>query len=181
VESPRRQCERVCVPFPPETTGSILKKEGKLVACNDVDGLMTALNINHKTEEWRLFIDSMKSSLKAVLLHNGNVLPSIPVGYAVNMKESYDNIKLLLNCVNYKKCQWQLFGDLKVVAVLLGLQQGYTKFCCFLCEWDSRAKISHYKRRDWPSRQSLEPGTKNVQHLPLVESSKICCKLSTSN
>jgi hypothetical protein len=64
------------------------KKESNLVACNDVDCLMTALNMNHKPEEWRLFIDSLKSSLKAVLLHNGNVLPSIPVGYAVNMKDS---------------------------------------------------------------------------------------------
>jgi hypothetical protein len=134
---------------------------------------MTALNINHKPEEWRLFIDSSKSSLKTVVPHNGNVLPSSPVGYAVNMKESYDNMKLLLNCVNYKKYQWQVCGDLRVVAVLLGLQQGYTKFCCFLCEWDNRANTSHFKRRDWPSRQSLEPGTKNVQHLPLVESSNI--------
>jgi hypothetical protein len=149
------------------------KKEGNLVVCNDVDDLMTALNINHKPEEWRLFIDSSKSSLKAVLLHNGNVLPSIPVDYAVNMKESYDNMKLLLYCVNCKKYQWQLCGDLAVVAVLLGLQQGYTKFCCFLREWDSRAKTSHYKRGDWPSGQLLEPGTKNVQHLPLVESSNI--------
>jgi hypothetical protein len=66
---------------------------------------MTALNINHKPEEWRLFIDWSKSSLKAVLLHNGSVLPSIPVGYAVNMKDSYDNMKLLLNCINYKKYQ----------------------------------------------------------------------------
>jgi hypothetical protein len=146
------------------------KKEGNCVACSDVDGPMTALNINHKSEEWRLFTDPSKSSLKAVLLHNGNVLPSIPVGYAVNMKESYDNMKLLLNCVNYKKYQWQLYGDLKVVAVLLGLQQGCTKFCCFLREWDSRAKTSHYKRRDRPSRQSLERG---IKHLPLVESSNI--------
>jgi hypothetical protein len=86
----------------------LFKKEVNLVACNDVDGLMTALNINHKPEEWRLFIDSTKSSMKAVLLHNGNVLPSIPVSYAVNMKESYDNMKPLLNCLNYKKYQWQL-------------------------------------------------------------------------
>jgi hypothetical protein len=100
-------------------------------------------------------------------------LPSIPVGYAFNMKETYDNMKLLLNCVNYKKYQWQLCGDLKVVAVLLALQQGYKKVCCCLCEWDSREKTSHYKRRDWPSRQSLEPGRNNVQHLPLVESSNI--------
>jgi hypothetical protein len=40
-------------------------------------------------------------------------------------------MKLILNCVNYKKYQWQLCGDLKVVAVLLGLQQGYTTFYSF--------------------------------------------------
>jgi hypothetical protein len=119
------------------------KMEGSLVTCNDVDGLMGALNINHNPEEWRLFIDSSKLSLKAVLLHNGNVLPSIPIGHAVHMNESYDNMKKLLNCINYQKYQWHLCCDLKVVAILLGLQQGYTKFCCFLCEWDSRARTSH--------------------------------------
>jgi hypothetical protein len=36
------------------------KKEGNLIACNDLDGPMTALNITHKPEEWRLFIDSSK-------------------------------------------------------------------------------------------------------------------------
>jgi hypothetical protein len=73
----------------------------------------------------------IESSLKAVLLHNSNVLPSIPVGYAVSMKESRDNMKVLLNCTNYKKYQLQLCGDLKIVSVLLGLQQGYTKFLLF--------------------------------------------------
>ena len=52
--------------------------EGTLVACKDVDGLFEALNKSHRSDEWRLFIDSSKVSLKAVLLHNGNVLPSIP-------------------------------------------------------------------------------------------------------
>jgi hypothetical protein len=70
----------------------------------------------------------LKSSLKAVLLHNGNVLPSIPVGFAVNMKASYDNMKLLLNCVNYKKYHWQLCGDLKVVAVLLDCSRATGSF-----------------------------------------------------
>jgi hypothetical protein len=27
-----------------------------------------------------------------------------------------------------------------VIALLLGFQLGYTKYCCFLCEWDSRDK-----------------------------------------
>lgn len=147
--------------------------ENNLVFCNDINGLLAALNINHKPKEWRLFIDSSTLSLKAVLLHIGNILPSIPIGYAVHMKESYDNMKYLLTCIKYDEHQWQICGDLKVVALLLGLQLGYTKFCCFLCEWDSRAKALHYKRQDWPVRQSLEPGQKNVQHVPLVDSKKI--------
>jgi hypothetical protein len=42
---------------------------------------------------------------------------------------------------------------LKVV-LLLDLQQGCTKFYSFLCECPSRAKSSHYKKRDWPYLQS---------------------------
>ena len=64
-------------------------------------------------------------------------------------------------------------GDFKVIAILLGLQSGYTKYCFFLCGWDSRARDSHYVRKSWPKRQSLTPGFKNVAHEPLIESSKI--------
>ena len=52
-------------------------------------------------------------------------------------------------------------GDLKVVAILLGMQQGYTKYCCFLCEWDSRDRTSHYARKECPLRKNLTPGHKN--------------------
>jgi len=41
------------------------------VFCYDVDGLMNALGIEYDPQEWRLFRDSSKLSLKAVLLHNG--------------------------------------------------------------------------------------------------------------
>ena len=66
--------------------------EGTLVACKDVDGLFKALNMSHCLDEWRLFTDSSKDSLIAVL-HNGNVLPSIPVAHAFGIKESdYSNV-----------------------------------------------------------------------------------------
>lgn len=100
------------------------------------------------------------------------MLPSIPVGYAVNMKETYNNTKLLLHCIIYNKHQWQFCGELEVAATLFGLQQGYMKFCCFLCEWNIRATTSHYKNRNWTSRKALEEG-ENVQHLQLPESSKL--------
>jgi len=56
------------------------KMERGLVACTDIDGLMETLNIKHNPVDWQLFIDSSKMSLKTVLLHSGNTLPSIAVG-----------------------------------------------------------------------------------------------------
>ena len=56
----------------------------------------------------------------------------------------------------------------------MGLQLGYAnKFCCFLCEWDSRVKKNHYIKKEWPKRQSLTPGQKNVVHPSLVNSDTI--------
>ena len=66
----------------------------------------------------------------------------------------------------------KICGDLKVIALLLGLQQGFKKYCCFICEWDSRAQSLHYSRNDWPARKSLEPGIMNVENQPIVETSK---------
>lgn len=43
----------------------------------------------YNPSEWRLFIDSSKESLKAVLLHNTNVYASIPVAYSVILDEDY--------------------------------------------------------------------------------------------
>jgi len=77
--------------------------ERALVACTDIDGLMQTLNINHNPLDWRLFIDLSKMNLKAVLLHNGNTLPSIPVGHSVHNKELYENMKLLMEAINYDK------------------------------------------------------------------------------
>jgi hypothetical protein len=62
------------------------RKEDDLVFCYNVDGLINVLRIKHDPQTRRLFIDSSKLSLKAVLLHNGNQHPSIPVGHAVHMK-----------------------------------------------------------------------------------------------
>ena len=72
-------------------------------ACTYIVGLMKTLNINHSPLDWRLFIDSSKLSLKTFPLHNGNNLPSIPVGHSVHKKESYENMKILMEAVNYSK------------------------------------------------------------------------------
>jgi len=73
-----------------------------------------------------------------------------------------------MDAINYDKSNGK-----SVVTLLLGLQQGFTKYCCFICEWDSRAQSLHYSRKDWPARKYLKPGTMNVENQPLVEPSKI--------
>ena len=143
-------------------------QSGNLVYCNDVCAVMNLLNFEYDSSQWRLFIDSSKASLKGVLLHNGNKRPSIPVAHASKMKESYENMKFLLEKIEYNKYSWKICGDLKVIALLLGMQLGYTKFCCFICEWDSRDKKNHYVRKEWPKRRSLTPGKMNVTNTPLV-------------
>jgi len=67
------------------------KIERGLIACTDIDGLMQTLNINCNPLDWRLFIDSSKLSLKAVLLHNNNNLLSIPFGHSGVVREHEDS------------------------------------------------------------------------------------------
>jgi hypothetical protein len=50
------------------------------------------------------------------------------------MKETHGSMHTLLKCIDYDKFNWKICGDLKVLGLLLGMQQGYTKYCCLLCE-----------------------------------------------
>jgi len=67
-------------------------------------------------------------SLKAVLLHNGNRFPSVPLAHAANMTESYGSMELLLGRIKYEKFKRKLCGDLKVVTLLFGMKLAYTKY-----------------------------------------------------
>ena len=89
--------------------------DGDLCYCCDVDSLMLAAGVKHKATEWRLLIDSPMLVVKAVLLHNGNVYPSIPIGHAVHMKETDGNAEVLLNTIKYTQHNWSICGDLKVI------------------------------------------------------------------
>jgi hypothetical protein len=85
------------------------------------------------------------------------------------MKETYKNQKQLLNKLEYSKYGWDIYSNLKVVSLLMGLQLGYMRYCSFLCEWYSQAKTLQYLKREWPQRKSLKVKEKNVQHPVLVE------------
>jgi hypothetical protein len=43
----------------------------------------------------------------------------------------YDNLKNVLEKVQYSLHEWMICGDFKVLSMLLGQNGGYTKFPCF--------------------------------------------------
>ena len=99
--------------------------ENSLVYCNDVKGLIEALGVTYRPQEWRLFIDSSTRSLKAVLLNIGNKIASVPIGYSVQLKENYETMNLLVKSIKYTDHNWLICADLKVrhiffyIAILL--------------------------------------------------------------
>ena len=51
---------------------------GNFVYCQDIQGLLEHMGVEeYVPDEWRLFVDSNKRSLKCVLLHNGNDYASV--------------------------------------------------------------------------------------------------------
>ena len=84
---------------------SFFDMENKLCYCTNIPDLFTSLGLPHNPSDWRLFIDSSKRSLKDVLLHKENKYPSIPIAHYVHLKESYDNMELLLEAIKYSEYQ----------------------------------------------------------------------------
>ncbi|GFG35278.1 hypothetical protein Cfor_11606 [Coptotermes formosanus] len=66
-----------------------------------------------------------------------------------------------------------VFGDLKVLCMLLEQQQGYTKFSCYICEWDSRVQDKYWTQRQWTQGARLIPGSKNILRKSLADPEKI--------
>jgi hypothetical protein len=66
-----------------------------------------------------------------------------------------------------------MFGDLKVLCMILGQQAVYTKHPCFMYEWNSRARSQQWEQKHWTKRTSVEPGSKNILRKSLVDRKKI--------
>lgn len=58
-----------------------LDEEASLIYCTNINSLIVAMGLAYNPTEWRLFVDSSSRSLKAVLLHNGNKVASVPIGH----------------------------------------------------------------------------------------------------
>ena len=62
----------------------------------------------------------------------GIVFPLSLLNIQVQIKETQNSMDYLLSSVNYQEHKWLIWGDLKVVRLVRGLQDGYTNYPCFL-------------------------------------------------
>ena len=141
--------------------------------CNDIPALFETIGINYDPDDRRLFIDSFKESTKAVLLHNGNIFTSVSVAYLTAQKKTYNTLQFILNRICYEKSKWFVCSELKFIALLKSLQMGCTKYCWFLCFWDSRARSKNYKKEQWLMWLETETSQQKFINVPLVPANKI--------
>lgn len=57
--------------------------------------------------------------------------------------------------------------------MLRRMQDEFTKYCCLLCLWDSRARTHYYTREIWPERENIIVGSDNVAYKALVKKKNI--------
>ena len=81
--------------------------ENDFVYCNNIQGRLSEMGLpEYNPDEWRLFLDSSKPSLKCVLLRNGNKFACVLIGHSVIVKERYLNVKMVLQKLRYSKHNW---------------------------------------------------------------------------
>ena len=83
------------------------QEDAVFVTCTDIRQLLLELGVpSYNPDEWRLFTDSSKRSLKRVLLYNGNLHGSIPIGHSVTVKDNYEAVKKMLELIHYDDHKW---------------------------------------------------------------------------
>lgn len=59
------------------------------------------------------------------------------------------------------------------MCILLGQQSGNTKFPCYLCELDSRARNLRWIKQEWSVRTEMILGEKNIYNYNLIDPKKV--------
>lgn len=80
----------------------LFELKDELCFCTDIKELMKRIDYtSYDPDDWRLFIDTGKQSLKAVLLSNKSKDKSVPIAYSNTLKETYTAVQQVLQQIQY--------------------------------------------------------------------------------
>jgi hypothetical protein len=100
--------------------------DGDLVHCNIIQELMKELQLENTSRQWRLLVHSCKVNLKRVLLHNENRFPFSQWLVQFTLNKPKKTFRFCCKKIRYKEHWWHICAELNVIAMLTGLQGGYT-------------------------------------------------------
>lgn len=158
-----------------------LKMVGKDTAVlNDIDGYLRRHNRVTDHSKYNLFLDGATSGnagkhLIACLLPIRSSADEpkksvVPLLYSTSMGETYEDVKTVLNLINYSKFKWKVICDFKLVQIMAGLKSGFCSFPCLYCLWNSRlCVINDAIQIDWLSRSNfaVNPALSQIRQ-PLI-------------
>ena len=108
------------------------KSTDSVCYCPDVYGLFQEIGIAYSASDWRIFSNNSKQSLKSLSTQRKCIFINSCSTCCVGMKEDRESVKTFLDLTQYRNPDWYECGDLKMIALLLGLQGGYNKYSYFL-------------------------------------------------
>lgn len=158
---------------PWQTVFPFFSQEGNLVYCTGICRLRKQSGTPYDSSDCRLFVDSSKQSLKAVLLHNGNDYASVTVRYSVILKAVRANFALVLKKIRYDDHKWLKCRDFKVPTSILGQQSGNTRYPNFLGFWDSSDNLTGINQTQTSHFKTLWGLEKNVIQESLVPHNRV--------
>lgn len=82
-------------------------------------------------------------------------------------------METILHLIQYNNYGWRVFCDLNVVAILIGIKQGFSKHQCFLCNSEGRQTKLHYTDHQWKAREDYQVGVASVVNTPLIDKEKV--------
>ena len=149
--------------------------------CNNVSGLFHSIGIPCILSEWRLSLtvhQRVSRQFYSIMAINTHLFLLLIQSI---LKETYKNVKTVLNVLKYDQYNWEVIGDFKIITFLMGMQGGFTKYPCYLCPWYSRGTKTHYQKQVWSKREEFVDGENNVKNIPLINQKKFCCRPFTLN
>lgn len=89
-----------------------------------------------------LIFDRPIKSLEAVLLHNGNKLPSLPFAHFVHLKQNYESVNILFEALKHHEYKWHFIENFENYR--MEMQNIYVSFVSGILEQMLRHMLDYH-------------------------------------